>query len=72
MLAFNLQFSRLDDVIHFYLRPLTLPHPFWEMEEKSTGFVEFLYVGEGGRPTPLAGIRAPGLLISSGQIPRCH
>jgi len=45
MLAFNLQFSRLDDVIHFYLRPLTLPHPFREMEEKSTGLVEFLYVG---------------------------
>jgi hypothetical protein len=26
MLPFNLQFSRLDDVIHFYLRPPTLPH----------------------------------------------
>ena len=27
MLPFNLQFSRLDNVIHFYLRPPTLPHP---------------------------------------------
>jgi hypothetical protein len=27
MLALDLQFSRLDDVIHFYLRPPTLPHP---------------------------------------------
>jgi hypothetical protein len=23
------------------------------MEEKSAGFVEFIYVGEGGRPTPI-------------------
>ncbi len=35
MLALNLQFSRLDDVIHFLLKPPTLPHPFWGMEEKS-------------------------------------
>jgi hypothetical protein len=38
MLPFNLQFSRLDDVIHFYLRPPTLPHPARPMEEKSASF----------------------------------
>ena len=27
MLALDLQLSRLDNVIHFYLRPPTLPHP---------------------------------------------
>src|SRR5207247_7785003 len=35
MLALDLQFSRLDDVIHFSLRPPTLPHSIWPMEEKS-------------------------------------
>jgi len=39
MLALYLQFSRLDDVIHFYLRPPTLPHPFWGMEAKSAEFL---------------------------------
>jgi hypothetical protein len=39
MLPFNLQFSRLDDVIHFYLRPPTLPHPARPMEEKSVAFI---------------------------------
>ena len=38
MLALYLQFSRLDDVIHFCLRLPTLPHPFWGMEAKSAGF----------------------------------
>jgi hypothetical protein len=42
MFALNLQFSRLDDVIHFPLKAPTLPHPFWGMEEKSAGFMEFL------------------------------
>jgi len=42
MLALNLQFSRLDNVIHFFLRPPTLPHPFWGMEEKSAEFVQIL------------------------------
>jgi len=36
MLPFYLQFSGLDDVIHFALKAPTLPHLFWEMEEKST------------------------------------
>jgi hypothetical protein len=45
MLAFYLQFSRLDDVIHFPLKPPTLPHPFWGMEEKSAEFVQILWVG---------------------------
>jgi hypothetical protein len=40
MLAFYLQFSRLDDVIHFPLKAPTLPHPFWGMEEKSAEFVQ--------------------------------
>ena len=44
MLAFYLQFSRLDDVIHFPLKPQTLPHPFWGMEEKSAEFVQILWV----------------------------
>src|SRR5207237_447009 len=30
MLTLDLQFSRLDDVIHFFLRPPTLPSRFWE------------------------------------------
>src|SRR5262249_40067599 len=42
MLTLNLQFSRLDNVIHFFLRPPTLPHPFWGMEEKSVEFVQIL------------------------------
>jgi hypothetical protein len=44
MLAFYLQFSRLDDVIHFPLKPQTLPHPIWGMEEKSAEFVQILWV----------------------------
>src|SRR5439155_19395438 len=36
MLALNLQFSRLDDVIHFCLEPSTLQHHIWEREEKKT------------------------------------
>jgi hypothetical protein len=43
MLALNLQFSRLDDVIHFLLKAPTLPHSFWGMEEKSAGFVQILW-----------------------------
>jgi hypothetical protein len=43
MLAFYLQFSRLDDVIHFPLKPPTLPHPIWGMEEKSAEFVQILW-----------------------------
>jgi hypothetical protein len=39
MLALNLQFSRLDDVIHFSLRPPTLPQPVWGREAKSAGFL---------------------------------
>ena len=38
MFALNLQFFRLDDVIHLCLQPLTLPQPIWGMEEKSTAF----------------------------------
>jgi hypothetical protein len=35
MLALDLQFSRLNDVIHFSLRPPTLPQSNRPMEEKS-------------------------------------
>jgi hypothetical protein len=35
MLALDLQFSRLDDVIHFSLTPPTLPQSNRPMEEKS-------------------------------------
>jgi hypothetical protein len=38
MLPFNLQFSRLDDVIHFFLAAPTLPQPIHRMEAKSAGF----------------------------------
>ena len=44
MLALYLQFSRLDDVIHFPLKAPTLTHPFWGMEEKSAEFVQILWV----------------------------
>ena len=43
MFTLNLQFFRLDDVIHFPLKPQTLPHPFWGMEEKSAEFVQILW-----------------------------
>jgi len=43
MLALYLQFSRLDDVIHFLLKAPTLTHPFWGMEEKSAEFVQILW-----------------------------
>jgi hypothetical protein len=50
MLALYLQFSRLDDVIHFPLKAPTLPHSFWAMEEKSAGFVQILWGARYGRP----------------------
>jgi hypothetical protein len=43
MLALYLQFSRLDDVIHFPLKAPTLTHSFWGMEEKSAEFVQILW-----------------------------
>jgi hypothetical protein len=51
MLALYLQFSRLDDVIHFPLKAPTLTHPFWGMEEKSAEFVQILWPGRRGDPT---------------------
>ena len=51
MLALYLQFSRLDDVIHFPLKPPTLTHPFWGMEEKSAEFVQILWAR--ARLTPM-------------------
>ncbi len=50
MLAFYLQFSRLDDVIHFPLKPQTLPHPIWGMEEKSAEFVQILWARHARSP----------------------
>jgi hypothetical protein len=59
MLTLNLQFSRLDDVIHFYLRPSTLPHPFLKKKKNRQDLWNFLYDGEVGRPAPpVAGIHA--------------
>ena len=55
MLALYLQFSRLDDVIHFPLKAPTLPHPFWGMEEKSAEFVQILWAR-----ARLATLRLPG------------
>src|SRR5437016_2047754 len=46
MLALNLQFSRLDNVIHFCLRPPTLPHPLCRREAKSAGLRQFLLCEE--------------------------
>jgi hypothetical protein len=50
VLAFYLQFSRLDDVIHFPLKPQTLPHPIWGMEEKSAEFVQILWARRARSP----------------------
>jgi hypothetical protein len=65
MLALYLQFSRLDDVIHFPLKAPTLTHPFWGMEEKSVEFVQILWArGRPGHPT----VANPALELSiSGQ-----
>ncbi len=71
MLAFNLQFSRLDDVIHFPLKGPTLPHSFWGMEEKSAGFVQILWVRDkAGHPA--VGNRVLGVSISGEQIAQCY
>src|SRR5437867_4822315 len=43
MLALDLQFSRLDDVVHFFLAPPTLPHLIWAMEAKSAGFLRIFW-----------------------------
>jgi hypothetical protein len=59
MFALNLQFFRLDDVIHLCLQPLTLPQPIWGMEEKSTAFEHFSRLG--GFP-PLLGPKRVGYL----------
>jgi hypothetical protein len=40
MLALNLQFSRLDNVIHFFLRPPTLLHLIRRMEAKFAGLTQ--------------------------------
>jgi hypothetical protein len=57
MLALDLQFSRLDDVIHFFLRPPTLPHPVWGVEAKSTALSQISW-----EPWEPAGPRVrPGL-----------
>ena len=71
MLALNLQFSRLDDVIHFPLKPPTLTHPFWRMEEKSAEFVQILWAF-GAADHPKVANRAPELSIAGGQIPQRH
>ena len=70
MLAFYLQFFRLDDVIHFPLKAPTLPHPFWEMEEKSAKFVQILWAW---RTQPSYCCRPlVALLIEDEQITRAH
>jgi hypothetical protein len=71
MLALNLQFSRLDDVIHFPLKPPTLTHPFWRMEEKSAEFVQILWAF-GAADHPTMANRALELSIAGGQIPQRH
>jgi hypothetical protein len=71
VLAFYLQFSRLDDVIHFPLKPPTLTHPFWRMEEKSAEFVQILWAFEAADHRKVAN-RALELSIAGGQIPQRH
>jgi hypothetical protein len=71
MLALNLQFSRLDDVIHFPLKPPTLPHSFWGMEEKSVEFVQILW-GPGYDWPRCGRQRVLELSISGEQIAQCH
>src|SRR5262249_36762163 len=61
MLALDLQFSRLDNVIHFYLRPPTLPQSIWAMEAKSTGF--FHYFPKRNRPFFIGSILSLALII---------
>jgi hypothetical protein len=59
MLALNLQFSRLDDVIHFYLRPSTLPHPFLKKKKNRQDLWNFFMPGKLAGHTPSrVGIRA--------------
>jgi len=67
MLALYLQFSRLDDVIHFPLKAPTLPHSFWGMEEKSAVF--FTIFGN-GMDRVLSG-SLPSLGDSAGCSLRC-
>jgi hypothetical protein len=70
MLALYLQFSRLDDVIHFPLKAPTLTHSFWGMEEKSAEFVQILWARAPGHPTvanPHSSFRSQG-----GQISQRH
>jgi len=50
MLALDLQFSRLDDVIHFSLRPPTLPQSNRPMEEKSALGIQIFWAA----PFPLS------------------
>ena len=46
MLALNLQFFRLDDVVHFALRPPSLGSRNREMEEKFSGFLQLRCRGQ--------------------------
>ena|GEM_PF-6810990 len=46
VLALNLQFFRLDDVVHFSPEAAEFRHPSPEMEEKFAGFYNFLAVGQ--------------------------
>ena len=62
MLALYLQFSRLDDVIHFPLKAPTLTHPFWGMEEKSAEFVQILWAL--GHPPSHPTVANPALELS--------
>jgi hypothetical protein len=71
MLTLYLQFSRLDDVIHFPLKAPTLPHPFCGMEEKSAEFVQILWP-RGAAGHPMVARPVLELSISGGQISQRH
>jgi len=71
MLALYLQFSRLDDVIHFPLKAPTLTHPLWGMEEKSAEFVQILWALARPSHTVVAN-PASELSISGRQISQRH
>src|SRR5438094_9482595 len=59
MLALDLQFSRLDDVIHFSLRPPTLPQSNRPMEEKSALGIQIFWAAPFPPSSRTSALRSP-------------
>jgi hypothetical protein len=73
VLALNLQFSGLDDVIHFCLKGAEFREPKSEMEAKSAGFREFIIgspPGEKEVAKPLGRVRQRGRVAVLPAQPR--